>query len=238
MKNSTAGFNKQSGTEATPTTDSKPEGQLQKHTFSGTFVKLAPGRAVFLVVQTRDIPRRYPLGDRSQRALHLLAPAMRQFTVSGAINPLCGCVVLSKNSTSGSSSCTAMSSFKFLRAVAAGTVGFQKIEPVQDGYGLFDDLASRRLIFESLLFEHLLVLHVVTVGEDAVTSFRRMKAFSDLVHFHPIRCRQHALHSRLAMDPYHLLTLFAIALSLWASYCCSPENSVVAASTGHLCACV
>ncbi|KAL1431773.1 hypothetical protein MTO96_013877 [Rhipicephalus appendiculatus] len=132
-----------------------------------------------------------------------------------------------------------MSSLKFLTAVAgAGTVGFQKIEPCQDEHGLFEDLASRRLLFESLLFEHLLVLHGVTVGEDAVASFRRMKAFSDRAHFHPIRCRQHALPPRLAMDPYHLLTLFAIALSLLASYCCSPDNSVLPASTGHLCACV
>ncbi|KAL1431774.1 hypothetical protein MTO96_013878 [Rhipicephalus appendiculatus] len=233
MKNSTAGFNKQSGTEVTPTTCSKPEGELQEHLFSAAFVKLAPGRAVFLVVQTRDIPC-YPLRDRSQRALRLLAPAMRKCTVSAAINPRCGCVVLAKNSTSDSSSaCTAISSLKFLTAVAAGTVGFQKIEPCQDGHGLFEDLASRRL-----LFEHLLVLHVVTVGEDARTSFRRMTPLSDRPHFDPIRCRRLALHPRSVMDPCLLLTLFAIALSLWASYRCSPDNSVVAANPGHLCACV
>ncbi|KAL1431772.1 hypothetical protein MTO96_013876 [Rhipicephalus appendiculatus] len=56
MKNITAGFNKQSRTEATPTTDSKPEGELQEHTFPATFVKLTPGRAVFLVVHTREHP--------------------------------------------------------------------------------------------------------------------------------------------------------------------------------------
>ncbi|KAL1431771.1 hypothetical protein MTO96_013875 [Rhipicephalus appendiculatus] len=70
------------------------------------------------------------------------------------------------------------------------------IEPCQDGHCLFEDLASRRL-----LFEHLLVLYVGTVGEDAVTSFRRMKGFSDRAHFHPIRCRQHALPSTTRDGP-------------------------------------
>ncbi|KAH7982457.1 hypothetical protein HPB52_005094 [Rhipicephalus sanguineus] len=100
---------------------------------------------------------------------------MRLFLDSAAITPLSGWVVLAKHPTSESSFVsTAMSSLKFLTAVTAGTVDFQKIEPCQDGHALCEDLNSR-----SLLFGCLLGLDVVAVGEDAVSIFRRMKCFLD-----------------------------------------------------------
>ncbi|KAH8019268.1 hypothetical protein HPB51_018663 [Rhipicephalus microplus] len=112
--------------------------------------------------------------------------------------------------------------------VSVDTVGFQKIEPCEHGQVLHEDLTSRRLIFELLL-----VLHVVAVREDTGTIFYLKKCFSDRAHFHPTRCH-HALHLRLAMDPCHRLTLFVIVFSrLWSLCWCSPGNSIMAASTGY-----
>ncbi|KAH8019643.1 hypothetical protein HPB51_020448 [Rhipicephalus microplus] len=127
---------------------------------------------------------------------------MHRCLVSAAISPLSGCVVLAKNSRSESSFvCITANSFIFLTTVSVDTVGFQKVEPFEHGQVLYEDLTSRRLIFEHLL-------HVVVVGEDTGTSSCRRKWFSDQAHFCPTRCH-HALHPRLAMDPCHL-TFFAI----------------------------
>ncbi|KAL3184925.1 hypothetical protein MRX96_030815 [Rhipicephalus microplus] len=180
-------------------------------------------------MNTVDIPVRHPLGNHSQLAVHLRCPTMHVCLVSAAISPLSGCGVLAKNASSESSFVyTTVSSFEFLTAVSVDTVGFQKMEPCEHGQVLHEDLTSRRLIFE-----HLLVLHVVVVREDTGTRFYLKKCFSDRVHFHPTRCR-HALHLRLATDPCHRLTLFVIVFSrLWSLCWCSPENSVMAASTGH-----
>ncbi|KAL3185020.1 hypothetical protein MRX96_030904 [Rhipicephalus microplus] len=187
-----------------------------------------PGHAAFVVVNTRDIPVRHPLGDRSQRAVQLRAPAVRLVLVGAGIGLLSGCIVLAKNSTNESSfACTTKSSIKFPRAGAADTMDFQKTELCEDGHVLGEDPTSRRLIFE-----HLLVINAVDLGEDTGTSSPQTKCFSDQVHFLPTRW-YHALHPRLAMDLYHLLTLFAIALSLMASCCGSPGHSVLVASIGH-----
>ncbi|KAL3184924.1 hypothetical protein MRX96_030814 [Rhipicephalus microplus] len=179
-------------------------------------------------MNTVDIPVHHSLGDHSQRVVHLRCPTMHLCLDSAAISPLSGCVVLAKNSRRESSFvCSTASSFELLTAVVVDTVGFPKVEPGEHGQVLYEDLTSRRLIFE-----HLLVLHVVAVAEDTATSPCRMKCFSIRVHFHPTRCH-HALHPRLAMDPCHL-TLFAIVfLSLWSSCWCSPGNSIMAAYTGH-----
>ncbi|KAL3184929.1 hypothetical protein MRX96_030819 [Rhipicephalus microplus] len=188
--------------DAQSSSDSKPQGDARCEKFSATLAKLIPSRAVLHAMNTVDIPVRHPPRDHSQLAVHLRCPTMHVCLVSAAISPLSGCVVLAKNSRRECSFvCSTASSFELLTAVVVDTVGFPKVEPGEHGQVLYEDLTSRRLIFE-----HLLVLHVVAVGEDTATSPCRMKCFSIRVHFHPTRCH-HALHPRLAMDPCHL-TLF------------------------------
>ncbi|KAH8018609.1 hypothetical protein HPB51_009048 [Rhipicephalus microplus] len=193
MKNSNAGFIKQSVTEATSTAVFKPEGERQVRAFSATFAKLAPSRAVFVVANTRDNPVRHPLGDRSQRAVQPRDPAVRLCLVGAGIGLLSGCAVLAKNSTDESSfACTTKSSIKFPTAGAADTMDFQKTELYEDGHVLGEDPSSRRLIFE-----HLLVINAVDLGEDTGTSSRQAMCFSDRVYFNPTRCH-HAPHRQLA----------------------------------------
>ncbi|KAH8018608.1 hypothetical protein MRX96_030901 [Rhipicephalus microplus] len=152
MKNSNAGFIKQSVKEATSTAVFKPEGERQVRAFSATFAKLAPGRTVFMVANTRDIPAHHPLGDRLQRAVQLRAPAVRLCLVGAGIGLLSGCVVLAKNSTDESFfACTAKSSTKFPTAGGADTMDYQKTELCEDGHVLGEDPTYRRLIFERLL---------------------------------------------------------------------------------------
>ncbi|KAL3184923.1 hypothetical protein MRX96_030813 [Rhipicephalus microplus] len=212
--------------DAKSSSDSKPQGDASCEKFSATLAKLTPSHAVLYAMNTVDIPVRHPPRDHSQLAVHLRCPTMHVCLVSAAISPLSGCVVLAKNSRPESSFvCTTASSFELLTADVVDTVGFQKVEPGEYGQVLYEDLTSRRMIFEHLL-------HVVMVGEDTGTSSCRVKCFSDRVHFHPTRCH-HALHPRLAMDPCHL-TLFAIVfLSLWSLCWGSPGNSIMVAYTGH-----
>ncbi|KAL3185015.1 hypothetical protein MRX96_030900 [Rhipicephalus microplus] len=99
----TAGFQKPSYTGATPTVVSKPEGEREVRPFSSSFLKLPPGHAVFVVVNTRDISVPHPLEDHSQQAVQLSAPATRLCLESVATSPLGSCVVFAKNSTSESS---------------------------------------------------------------------------------------------------------------------------------------
>ncbi|KAH8018604.1 hypothetical protein HPB51_009043 [Rhipicephalus microplus] len=152
MENSTAGFIKPSSTEAAPPAHSKPEGERQLRPFSASFAKVAPGRTVFVVANTKDIPVHNPLGDRLQRAVQLRAPAVRLDLVGEGIGLLSGCVVLAKNSTDESFfACTAKCSTKFPTAGGADTMDFQKTELCEDGHVLGEDPTSRRLIFERLL---------------------------------------------------------------------------------------
>ncbi|KAH8018603.1 hypothetical protein HPB51_009042 [Rhipicephalus microplus] len=228
MENSTAGFIKPSSTVVTSKAASRPEGEREVRPFSATFGKLAPSRTVFVVANTRDIPVRHPLGHRSQRAVQLRAPAVCLCLVGAGIGLLSGCVVLAKNSTDESSfACTTKSTIKFPTAGEADTMDFQKTELGEDGHVLSGDPPSRRLMFERLL-----VLNAVDLGEDTGTSSRQTKCFSDWVHFNPTRCH-HAPHRRLAMDSCHLRIPCAVALRLWSSCSSPPCNSVWMAKTGH-----
>ncbi|KAL3185022.1 hypothetical protein MRX96_030906 [Rhipicephalus microplus] len=214
-----------------PPAHSKPEGERQLRPFSASYAKVAPGRTVFVVANTKDIPVRHPLGDRLQRAVQLRAPAVRLDLVGAGIGLLSGCVVLAKNSTDESFfACTAKSSTEFPTAGGADTMDFQKTEPCEDGHVLGEDPTFRRLIFERLL-----LLNAVDLGEDTGTSSCQTKCFSERVHFNPTHSH-HAPHriGRLAMDSCHLLIPCAVALrTVVVLLQPSPATRSGMAKTGH-----
>ncbi|KAL3185025.1 hypothetical protein MRX96_030909 [Rhipicephalus microplus] len=211
-KNHTTEFIKQSGKKATPTVDSKREGERQVDPFSATF-------AVFLVMYPEDILVRHPLGERSQRAVHLRAPTMRLCLVSATISPLIGRVVFAKNCTSASSlACTAR------RAVDTG--GFEKIELCEDGQNSCEDPTSRLVILERFLVPN----DKVDVGGKYRDQFSPNEE-----HHGPDIFSSHTLSPRTASTArdgaFHLLTPFAIALSRWAPHCGPSGSLVLTAST-------